>query len=176
MISWSLRSQTKLIEFSLIRKVLTSRLIPNGMVGRFIKAFWFFSLLTSLANLLYVYAGLSQQVIYGADTESWFTDKETFFYMALAILVVYNFSFYALSKNMKYRNEALNTLLINWQLSFTVVLNGFYIVGLNFVFLLNSGEKFNYDSFGYLIFVALGLIVIWLLALPVLVVRQTRLS
>ena len=146
------------------------------MIGRFIKAVWFFSLFASLANLLYVYAGLSQQVVYGDEIQGWLSDKENFFYIALAILTISNFSFYALSKNMKYKNEVLNSLLINWQLSFAVVLNLFYVVGLNFIFLLNSGEKFNYDSFGYLVFVAFGLILAWLVALPVLVIRTTRVS
>ncbi|MCG8389410.1 MAG: hypothetical protein MJA30_27915, partial [Cytophagales bacterium] len=72
--------------------------------------------------------------------------------------------------------EVLNSLLINWQLSFAIVLNLFYVVGLNFIFLFNSGEKFNYDSFGYLVLLALGLILVWLVALPILVVRQSRLS
>ncbi len=146
------------------------------MIGRFIKALWFFSLLACLANLLYVYAGLSQQVLYGAETQGWLSDKENFFYVALALLTISNFSLYALSKNMKYKNEVLNSLLINWQLSFAIVLNLFYVVGLNFIFLFNSGEKFNYDSFGYLVFLALGLILVWLVALPILVVRQSRLS
>lgn len=144
------------------------------MIGRFIKFFWFVSLFAGLAALLYVYAGLSQQVVYGAEAETMFTDRESFFYIALGILTVCNFSFYALTKNMKYRSEEMNTLLVNWQLSFAIVLNVFYIIGVNFIFLLNSGEHFNYDNFGFLIIISLSLIVLWVFALPVLVIRQRK--
>ncbi len=128
-----------------------------------------------LASLLYVYAGLSQEgEIYVSDTQSLFSDKETFFYIALGVLAIQNFAFYALSKNIKYRNSNLTSLLVNWFLSFAFVLNFFYVVMINFIFLINSDEKFNFDNYGFLTFFSLGLIVVWLLALPVLTIRQIK--
>lgn len=147
------------------------------MIGRFIKVFWFFTLLGGLASLLYVYAGLSQDTqIYLSNVNQLFSNKETFFYVALAILAIQNFAFYALSKNLKYNNESLRTLLINWFISFAGILNIFYIVMVHFVYLINSRADFNFDNFGFLAFVALGLVIAWLLALPVLVIREVKKS
>ncbi|MEM7107080.1 MAG: hypothetical protein AAF519_02555 [Bacteroidota bacterium] len=145
------------------------------MIGRFIKVFWFFTLLGGLASLLYVYAGLSQEAqIYLSDANQLFSDKESFFYVALAILSVQNFIFYALSKNIKYKNENLLTLVINWFISFAGTLNIFYIVTVHFIFLVNSGEKMEFNNFGFLVIVALALVILWLVGLPILVLRKLK--
>ncbi|MEM9389310.1 MAG: hypothetical protein AAGA02_02480 [Bacteroidota bacterium] len=145
------------------------------MIGRFIKVFWFFTLFGGLASLLYVYAGLSQEAqIYLSDTNKLFSNKEVFFYVALAILAIQNFGFYALSKNIKYKNDAIQTLLVNWFISFAGTLNILYIVMVHFIYLMNSGERVAFDNFGFLAFVALAIVIAWLLALPILVVKQVK--
>lgn len=145
------------------------------MIGRFIKVFWFFTLFGGLASLLYVYAGLSQEAqIYLSETNKLFSDKEAFFYVALTILAVQNFTFYALSKNVKYKNTSVRTLVVNWFISFTGTLNIFYIVMVHFIFLINSGERVDFDNFGFLVLVALAIVIGWLIALPVLVIKQLR--
>lgn len=147
------------------------------MIGRFIKVFWFFTLLGSLASLLYVYAALSQDSqIYFSEANKLFSDKESFFYTALAVLAIQNFAFYTLSKNLKYKTEKVKTLLVNWFISFAGTLNIFYIVMVHFLYLVNIGENFDFDNFGFLAFVALALVIGWLISLPVLVVRQLKVS
>lgn len=139
---------------------------------RLVKAFWFVSVLISLAVLLYVYAALPEIVNLNILGGVHKFDRETSFYTALAVVALSNFALYALSRHMKYRNKAVNTIMINWQLSLAGLLNFFYIVAMLFLFLLNSGETFNFDNFGYLIFVSLGFIIIWIFVLPILLIRN----
>ncbi|UII30754.1 hypothetical protein LVD17_20890 [Fulvivirga ulvae] len=143
-------------------------------MARLIKSFWFLSLIIGLAVLLYIYAGLPEQVAYEIAPEGGmsYISRETFFYLSLAALVIANFSLYTVSRSLRYRKESINVLMTNWQLSLAGVLNFFFIVIWNFISLVNSGENFNYDNFGYMIYVALGLIVIWIIALPVLLIRH----
>lgn len=149
------------------------------MVLRFIKFGWFVSLFASLATLLYVYASLSAQVVYSLSDkfiDKGAIDREAFFYVALFSVAFINFLLYALSRNLKYRQPEINELLKNWQLSLAVVFNIFYIVILNFIQVVNSGEKFNYDYFGYLIYVSIALLILWIFALPFLLIRATKLN
>lgn len=150
------------------------------MIFRLIKFVWAVSLVAALASLLYVYASLSEEVIYSMDTtlidEGKVLSRESFFYVCLGFLAGLNFLLYALSKNMRYRMEAMNTLLKNWQLSLAVVINVLFIIIVNFLQVVNSGESFNYDYLGYLIYVGLGLVLLWILALPILMIRTASLN
>lgn len=137
---------------------------------KLIKAFWFISVLGVLVALLYVYAALPEHVVYNLAEDG--VSRDTFFYISLAIVTLSNFALYALSKNLRYKNLNINVIISSWALSFAGVLNFFFIVTMNFFFLFNSGEKFNYNSFGYLIIVGLILIIIWVLGLPVFLIRE----
>jgi len=144
------------------------------MILRFIKFGWTVSVLLALGALLYIYASLPEFVVYSLS-DSVFqkaaVSRETFFYVSLGFLAGVNFLFYALSKNMRYQSEAINTILKQWQLSLASVLNFFFIIIINFIQIVNSGENFNYDYFGYLIYVILAVILIWIFSLPVLIIR-----
>ncbi|WP_157494168.1 hypothetical protein [Fulvivirga imtechensis] len=142
---------------------------------RMIKAAWGLSLLAGLSVLLYTYAGLPQKVGYELDNFGDVTatvGKEAFFYVSLAVLVIANFSLYTVSRSLRYKRESINNLMTNWQLSLATVLNFFFIIVWNFIMVVNSGETFNYDNFGYLIYISLGLIVVWVLALPILLMKN----
>ena len=144
-------------------------------MARLIKAFWFFSLLVCLGVLLYVYAGLPEKVVYAIDNIGnplSSINKESFFYISLAALVVANFSLYTVSKSLHYRRASTKRLMVNWQLSLAGVFNIFFIVIWNFISLVNSGENFDYDNFGYMIYIAIGLIIVWIIALPVLIINH----
>lgn len=149
------------------------------MILRFIKVGWFISLFASLATLLYVYASLPQQVVYSLSDKfisKGAIDREGFFYVALFSVAFVNFLLYALSRNLKYKLPAVNDLIRNWQLSLAVVFNTFYIVILFFIQVVNSGEKFNFDYFGFLIYICIALLLIWILALQFLLLRAARLN
>lgn len=144
-------------------------------MGRIIKFVWIISLLSGLATLMYTYASLGEVVSVHNETlstQSGSVDREMFFYLALGILVVFNFTFYAISRNMHIADSGMKQVLINWQLSFAAVLNFFYIISMLFIMLINSGERFDYSNFGYLVYIALGLVVLWMILLPVAIVRE----
>lgn len=134
---------------------------------RVIKFFWIVSLGIGLFALLYTYAGLGDPVAFGEFRFS----REVYFYGALAILVLFNFTFYAISRNLRYQNSSLKNAIINWQLSFAAVLNLFFIVSVFFIMLVNAGEQFNFGYFGYLLYVCLGIIFVWVVALPIIIRR-----
>ncbi|UII19063.1 hypothetical protein [Fulvivirga ligni] len=141
------------------------------MITRLIKAVWFVSLIVSLGVLLYVYASLPQDVIYKLDefgNPAGEFSRETFFYLSLLILVVANFSLYTVSRSLQYRDESIKQIMTSWQLSFAMVLNFFFGVIWNFLSLVNGGEHYEYTHSGYLIYVALGVIALWVIALPVI--------
>ena len=145
------------------------------MIGRFIKVFWFFTLFGSMASLLYVYAGLSQESqVFISDADKLFSNKETFFYTGLAVLATLNFVFYTLSKNLRYKSEKIQTTLVNWFISFSGILNILYIALVHFVFLINSGENVDFSNFSYLVFTAIGLVLIWILVLPYFIIKAVK--
>jgi len=147
------------------------------MILRFIKFGWSISVLAGLGVLLYIYASLPDIVVYSLS-DSVFqkaaVSRDTFFYVSLGFLAGINFLFYALSKNMRYKSEAVNNILKQWQLSLALVLNVFFIIVINFIQIVNSGENFDYDYFGYLIYVILAVVLIWILSLPILLIRALR--
>ncbi|MEP2772200.1 MAG: hypothetical protein ABJH05_08625 [Fulvivirga sp.] len=149
------------------------------MILRFIKFGWAVSLVAGLGALLYVYASIPEHVVYSLS-DKYFgkgaVTREVFFYSSLGFMAFINFLLYALSKNLKYQDESINELIKKWQLSLAVLINIFAIVIMNFVFLVNSGETFNFDNIGYLIYVSFGFIVLWIIALPILLVRAFKRS
>lgn len=134
---------------------------------------WIISLFSGLGVLLYTYAALGEEVVLSNDTSGFRTiSREVYFYAGLGLLVIFNFTFYALSRNMHLSNYALKKALIGWQLGLAALLNFFFMAGALFIMLFNSGEKFNYSNFGYLIYVALGLLLLWVIALPLVISRN----
>lgn len=141
-------------------------------MGKLIKFFWLVTLLTAFGVLLYTYAALGQEVwLEPGITSTARVSRNVYFYGALGLLVLFNFSFYAVSNNMRYKLHRLNEMLTSWQLGFAGMLNFFFIVSALFVMVLNAGDKFDYNNFGYLIYLALGLIGLWILALPVVIYK-----
>jgi len=131
-------------------------------MGRMIKFLWFVTLLAGLGALLYTYAAAAEEMKFGTYSFS----REFYFYAALFVLVLFNFTFYAITRNLRYQDERLKNALINWQLSFAAVLNLFFISSVFFIMMVNSGENIDYDYFGYLIYICLALIGLWILMLP----------
>ena len=104
-----------------------------------------------------------------------FVTRDTFFYLALGILALTNVLFYGL---VYYTNSkasgGLSKILQGWSYSFSTVLNAFFVVVMLFINTFNSGEQFSYHNLGYLVYITLALVVIWLLSLPFLVIKKLR--
>jgi hypothetical protein len=160
-------TERALLVFGIIEKVYHCHYQESRM-GRLIKFLWLITLFASLGTLLYTYASMGEELEFGTYQFS----REVYFYTALLILVIFNFTFYTLSRNLGYENDKLRKALVNWQLSFAAVLNLFFITSVFFIMLVNSGESFNYNNFGYLIYLSLALIGVWILMLPALFSRK----
>ena len=147
-------------------------------MNKVIKRVWGVSLLATLACLLFVYASLPAQVGYESDQVGQavaFVTRDTFFYIMLGVLSLTNVLFYGLVHYANSRfHEGLLVTLRSWSFSFATVLNAFFVVGMLFINTFNSGEQFNYQNLGYLIYFTLGLIMIWLLSFPFIVIKKLR--
>ena len=136
------------------------------MVLKLLKAIWFLSMLVTLGALLYVYASLPQEVLVQDDTEARVAiSNELFFYLAMLLIAISNALVFVMAKVFK-TNEELRA----WFFGLIITLNIFFIIGMNFISLYNSEEKFDYDSIAVIIYGSLGLIILWAVAWPVYVI------
>lgn len=134
-------------------------------MNKIIKAFWFFTLLATLATLLYTYAAIpigGTLSFFDGDTIS----REVFFNISLAFITIGNFSLYSIARKFRKSEMPVAEFLIGWLMSFASVLNFFFMSSLTFVQVINSGENFDYTNFGYYIYITLGLVIGWVVALP----------
>jgi hypothetical protein len=136
------------------------------MVLKLLKAIWFLSMLVTLGALLFVYASLPQDVLVQDDTEARVAiSNELFFYLAMLLIAISNALVFVMAKVFK-TNEELRA----WFFGLIITLNIFFIIGMNFISLYNSEEKFDYDSIAVIIYGSLGLIILWAVAWPVYVI------
>lgn len=136
------------------------------MVLKLLKAIWFLSMLATLVALLYVYATLPQEVLVQDDTDARVAiSNELFFYLAMIFIAISNAMVYVMAKIFK-SNEDLRT----WFYGLVITLNIFFIIGMNFISLYNSAEKFDYDRIAVIIYGSLALIILWASAWPVYVI------
>jgi uncharacterized membrane protein len=134
------------------------------MILRVFKAVWFLSLLAVLANLMYVYAGLPEQVSVAekAGATSHLMHKEALFYSALAFIAILNLLVYLFSKSIT-PDENFRA----WLHGLVITLNLFFIVGFSFIGVYNSAERFDYSAIGSIIYGSIVLVVLWALSWPV---------
>ncbi len=137
------------------------------------KSIWWFSIIGIFTVLMWVYASLPSFVnIEAAELFKYPVQfkKEPFFYIALAVVVVFNFLIYGGGLWMAKKTRPLAAALSSWFFAFGIALNFFLIVGLNTINTLNSGEKVNTGGVELLVWLSLAFLAIAALALPVLVV------
>ena len=136
------------------------------MVLKLLKAIWFLSMLATLGALLFVYASLPQEVLVQDDTEVRVAiSNELFFYIAMLLIAISNALVFVMAKVFK-TNEELRT----WFFGLIITLNIFFIIGMNFISLYNSEEKYDYDRIAVIIYGSLALIILWAVAWPVYVI------
>jgi len=136
------------------------------MVLKLLKAIWFLSMLVTLGALLFVYASLPQEVLVQDDTEARVAiSNELFFYLAMLLIAISNALVFVMAKVFK-TNEELRA----WFFGLIIALNIFFIIGMNFISLYNSEEKYDYDRLAVIIYGSLALIILWAVAWPVYVI------
>jgi hypothetical protein len=142
------------------------------MALKILKVIWFFSLLATLAVFMYVYASLPEAVVVSESGESFTLSKEAVFYIALAMIAVSNALVFAVSRIYPKKDEDF----IAWFYGMIACTNLFFIVGLSFVSLYNSGEKYDFSRLGVIIYGAVGLLLVWATSWPLYSVVRKFLS
>jgi len=132
------------------------------MILKIFKAVWFLSLMAWLALFLYVYASLPAEVLIREAESKVFLSREAVFYLFLAAIVLVNGLVFIVSRLFTDRENFLS-----WFCGLIICFNFFFVIVLNFINLVNSGEKFNYDRIGYVIYGSVGLFVLWAVGWPV---------
>lgn len=134
------------------------------MILKVFKAVWFLSLLGVLGNLMYVYAGLPEQVSVAEEggATTYVMNKEALFYSALGFILILNLLVYLFSKSIT-PSESFRT----WIHGLVITLNIFFVVGFSFIGLYNSAEHFDYIRIGPIIYGSVILVAAWAIAWPV---------
>ena len=140
-------------------------------VSKILKLVWLISFLGVFAVLFYVYAGLKEMVAYSGEQETSmdYVSKETFFYFFMILIGFTNTLFYFLAKNgvgLKHVRSQKMHRIISWEYGLAIVVNLFLTISMLFISVFNSGEKFDYSNFGYLVYFSFGLVLIWIISLP----------
>lgn len=133
------------------------------MTLKLFKAIWFLSMLAVFANLLYVYASLPEQVsLMEEGVETYAIGREQLFYSAMVVIAIANVMVYLFSKSIA-PDENFRT----WLHGLVITLNIFFIIGLSFISLYNSVEKFDFNRIGFIIYSSVILVIVWALSWPV---------
>jgi hypothetical protein len=142
------------------------------MTLKLFKAIWFLSMLAVLANLLYVYASLPEQVsLMEGGVEIYSIGREQLFYSAMVVIAFSNVMVYLFSKSI-----APDVEFRTWLHGLVITLNIFFIIGMSFISLYNSAERFDFSRIGFIIYSSVVLVVIWALSWPVYRISRKLMS
>lgn len=135
------------------------------MVLKLSKGLWLVSVLGVLAALLFVYAGLPEDVIVLQEgTDFVYLGREAFFYICLSVITLVNALVFMVGSVYR-KDEALRA----WFNGMVVILNIFFVLSLFLINAINSNEKFNFDRIGFLIYGSIALIAVWATSWPIFV-------
>jgi uncharacterized membrane protein len=126
-------------------------------------------MLTVVANMLYVYAGLPEEVaVMEEDGVVSTVGKETIFYGWLTIIGAVNVMVYLFSKTLA-PDEGFRT----WFTGLIITLNIFLIIAFSYISLYNSNENFDFSRAGMVLYMGVGLVLAWVVCWPVvLLIRK----
>jgi len=132
------------------------------MILKIFKAVWFVSMLGVLADLLYVYAGLPENVIIQEEPAGQtFAGKESFFYGMMALLVITNVLVYVIGKFYSSDED-----FRSWFHGLIITINIFFVMAMSLVLTYNSGERFDFSRILNIIYGSIGLVVLWAVSWP----------
>lgn len=133
------------------------------MALKVFKAIWFLSLIIFLCVFLYDYASLPETVtVVESEELSVSLSRDGIFYGILIIAALLNVFVFIINKLF-----ASNRDFRGWFYGLITVLNIFLIIGINFVSLYNSAEKFDFEAIGSIIYGSIVLVLIWLIGWPI---------
>jgi hypothetical protein len=133
------------------------------MVFRIFRSIWFFSLLAVTVVLLYSYASMPEEVVVKEQGQATITlSRDTFFYIVLSFLAIINVFVFIVARIMV-RNDDFKS----WYYGLVTTFNFFFMIGVAFVSLYNSGESYDYSRLEVIIYGSIGLFIAWGVAWPV---------
>ncbi len=113
---------------------------------------------------MWVYASLPDPVVVMEDPDLLRISKETFFYVGLLTLAIFNMFVYVFrSLNKTVEGEGF----VTWYYGLIICLNLFVIVASSYISLFNSGERFEYERIGFIIYGSIALMVLWTISWPI---------
>ena len=141
------------------------------MAVKILKGVWFMSLMGTVAIFMYVYASLPDPIEIGDHARGISISRNGLFYSMLGILAIFNALVFTVSRLFKDRNE----FFTSWFFVLVIFLNLFLVVAMQFINLLSSSEKYDYDRIGFFIYGSIALLVFWATLWPFFVlVRKIR--
>ena len=142
------------------------------MILKLFKAVWFLSLMGFMAFFMYIYASLPERVIIQEGLEAVSMSRDVVFYLSLGTVALINVLVFVMAKLYGNSNEAFST----WFIGQIIVLNFFFSTVLGYFNVLNSGEKFEFERLGIVIYGSIWLIFIWAIGWPVYAFSRKFLS
>ncbi|HEY3430361.1 MAG TPA: hypothetical protein VGK39_06770 [Cyclobacteriaceae bacterium] len=138
------------------------------MALKIFKALWFLSMLAVMANLLYVYASLPEEVsIREQGIDFYKVGRDQLFYIVMTVIALSNVVVYMFSKKVMPQED-----FRAWLHGFVITLNIFFIIGLSFTSLYNSNENYDFSRIGFIIYSSVGLVVLWAISWPIYLVGK----
>lgn len=131
------------------------------MTLKLFRAVWFLSVLVVLANLLYVYASLPEQVAV-QEQEGGSVSREWLFYIVMIAIALINVLVYFF--RLMYQ-DAEN--LRSWFHGLIITINIFIIIAMQAVNVYNSHDMFDQSRVGGYVVGSLGLVILWAAFWPV---------
>ena len=128
------------------------------MIARVFKVIWIISLISVSFVFFYTYAAIQSDVNLGGDFSKF--NKETFFYLTVALLGVFNMLVFPVQRLLK------SDFNISWFYGLLACLHFFLISILIVLSVINSNEKYDYTNLGPLLILSFVLFSGWILALP----------
>lgn len=135
------------------------------MILKIFRVVWFFSIVGVLGFLMYTYASVPDPVVIMDNNDEKLTlAKDTWFYINLAVLAVFNMFVYVFrSLNRSEEGESF----VSWYYGLVICLNLFMVVAVSYVSLFNSGERFQYERIGVVIYGSIVLMLLWAVSWPI---------
>ncbi len=128
------------------------------MIARIFKVIWIISLISVSLVFFYTYAAIQSDVNLGVNIQSF--DKETFFYLTVALIGLFNMLAFPVQRILK------SDFNISWFYGLLACLHFFLISILIVLSVINSNEKYDYTNLGPLLILSFVLFSGWILALP----------
>jgi hypothetical protein len=138
------------------------------MALKILKVIWVFSLLGVMVSFMYVYASLPENVVVNENPQTITFSRETVFYIFLAVIAVANALVFGVSRIFSEKEDDFKA----WFYGLIACTNLFFVIGLSFISLYNSNEKYDFARLGVIIYGSVGLLLVWATSWPVYRVIQ----